>query len=83
MPVPSGHIKLDTKFGRPPALAGDGKNWEEFAFKRVAHAATFQNNVSALLRSSEKRSEDQSAVMTALNEQKNSHGIIFQGNVDL
>eukprot|EP00971_Amphidinium_carterae_P080660 1595782-Amphidinium_carterae.1 len=67
--TPSGHIKLDSKLGRPPGLAGDGKNWEEFAFKLVAHTATFSCNASSLLRSIEERSEDQSLeVMTVLNE---------------
>eukprot|EP00971_Amphidinium_carterae_P011047 217651-Amphidinium_carterae.3 len=61
VPVPSGHIKLDSKLGRPPLLAGDGKNWEEFAFKLAAHTdtATLSNIVSAFLPSIEKKSEDQ------------------------
>eukprot|EP00971_Amphidinium_carterae_P036876 725067-Amphidinium_carterae.2 len=32
-------------FSRRP---GDGKNWEEFAFKLVAHTATFSSNASSL-----------------------------------
>eukprot|EP00971_Amphidinium_carterae_P000836 16416-Amphidinium_carterae.4 len=64
-----------SKLGHPPALAGEGKNWEEFTFKLVAHTATFSSDASALLAESSEsppfqRSVDQSlAVMTTLNEQ--------------
>eukprot|EP00971_Amphidinium_carterae_P043708 860143-Amphidinium_carterae.1 len=51
VPILRGHIKLHFKLGRPPARAGKGKNWEEFAFKLVAHTATLSSNASAFLRS--------------------------------
>eukprot|EP00971_Amphidinium_carterae_P071365 1411425-Amphidinium_carterae.3 len=48
--TPRGHIKLDFKPGRPLALAGNGKNWEEFAFKMAAHTATLSSNAAAIPR---------------------------------
>eukprot|EP00971_Amphidinium_carterae_P002269 44846-Amphidinium_carterae.1 len=39
--------KLDAKLGRPPVLAADGKNFDDFSFKLKSYTAVFSSTCSS------------------------------------